>query len=386
MITKYFARQVIALLLLALGAGAIAQTPAVTGTITTQNLVPAGTATPGSCVAIEVNNKGVATVQVAGTYTGALSGQVTINETAWTTLAPTPFIPATALGTPAATITSGATGIWEVAGIAGKQLLRICALGAVTGSATVTLNTSPATPASLATISGGAGDASAANQVTGNASLASIDGKLVGGAGAVGATVLRTTQASDSPLVATLGAVADAAATQGSTGTVSAKLREISSSLGTINTSLGTLNTSVNATPSYEDTPGTSISSTGLVILGQSGANSATLPIGSASVAVNMSTATTTQHVALSGTTLIRVTGIVLVAGGTTNVTFAYGTGTNCGTGTTSISGAMPLVANSGLSIGSGVGAVLVIPSGQALCITNSAAVQLSGWITYTQF
>lgn len=176
MIKKFFT-QSLALLLLAVGAGAIAQTPTMTGAITTQNLVPAGAATSGSCVAIEVNNKGVVSVQVVGTYTGALSGQVTINESAWSTLAPAPFIPATALGTPTATIASGTTGIWEVAGIAGKQQFRVCALSAVTGTATVTLNTSPATPASLSSIIGGAGDASASNQVTGNASLASIDSK-----------------------------------------------------------------------------------------------------------------------------------------------------------------------------------------------------------------
>ena len=265
-------------------------------------------------------------------------------------------------------------------------------------------------------ISGGAGDASAANQVTGNASLASIDGKLVGGAGAVGATVLRTTQASDSPLVATLGATADAAATQGSTGTVSAKLREMSASLGTINTSLGTLNTSVNASTTQLPADGTgqvTMANSFPVVLAsdqsaialhghgatgaavpanvtamgaRAGANSVNVAQGSATVAVNISTATTTQIVALSGSTQIYVTGITIVAGGTGNVTIVYGTGSACGTGTTSVSGAMPLVANSGFSIGSGLGPVIVLPAGQALCITTSAAVQMSGFVTYTQF
>mgnify|MGYP001584482886 CR=1 FL=1 len=61
------------------------------------------------------------------------------------------------------------------------------------------------------------------------------------------------------------------------------------------------------------------------------------------------------------------------------NVTLVYGTGSNCGTGTTSLTGAYPLIAQAGIAKGNGAGPVLFVPSGNALCVTNSAAIQISG-------
>jgi hypothetical protein len=105
-----------------------------------------------------------------------------------------------------------------------------------------------------------------------------------------------------------------------------------------------------------------------------------------ASVAINVSTATTTQLVAISGSTKIYVTSFDVIAGGTGNITFEYGTGATCGTGTTALTGAYNLTAQAGISKGSGVGAVLVVPSGNALCVLTSAAVQISGSVSYQQF
>lgn len=118
----------------------------------------------------------------------------------------------------------------------------------------------------------------------------------------------------------------------------------------------------------------------------RSGANMVELTQASASVPINVSTATTTQLVALSGSTLIRVTSFDVIAGGTGNITFVYGTGTNCGTGTTPLTGAYPLTAQAGIAKGSGLGPVLVVPAGNALCVTTSAAVQMSGSVSYTQY
>ena len=104
------------------------------------------------------------------------------------------------------------------------------------------------------------------------------------------------------------------------------------------------------------------------------------------SVAINVSTATTTQLVALSGSTAIYVTSFNFIAGGTGNVTLEYGTGSNCGTGTTALTGAYPLTAQNGIANGNGLGAVLKVPAGNALCILTSAAVQVSGSLSYQQF
>lgn len=104
------------------------------------------------------------------------------------------------------------------------------------------------------------------------------------------------------------------------------------------------------------------------------------------SVPINISTATTTQLVALSGTTKIYVTHWDVIAAGTGNITLEYGTGTTCGTGTTALTGAYNLTAQAGISVGTGVAPVLIVPAGNALCALTSAAVQMSGAVTYQQF
>lgn len=104
------------------------------------------------------------------------------------------------------------------------------------------------------------------------------------------------------------------------------------------------------------------------------------------SVAINVSTATTTQLVSAVTGQNIFVTSFDVIAGGTGNITFVYGTGTNCGTGTTSLTGAYPLTAQAGLVKGNGLGMIFFIPPGNALCVTTSAAVQMSGSVSYVQY
>ena len=94
---------------------------------------------------------------------------------------------------------------------------------------------------------------------------------------------------------------------------------------------------------------------------------------------------TTTQIVALSGTKLIYVTSLMAFGGGTVNVTFKYGTGSNCGTGTTTLAGPYPLTAQAGFALGSGTGPVMIVPSAQALCITTDASVSGGVQLTYQQ-
>ena len=106
----------------------------------------------------------------------------------------------------------------------------------------------------------------------------------------------------------------------------------------------------------------------------------------SSSVVISISTATTTELVALSASKSIFVTSWDIIAGGTGNFTLVYGSGTNCGTGTTSLTGAYPLTAQAGISKGTGTGVVLIVPKGKALCATTSQAVQMSGSVSYVQF
>jgi hypothetical protein len=105
-----------------------------------------------------------------------------------------------------------------------------------------------------------------------------------------------------------------------------------------------------------------------------------------ASLPINLSTATTTQLVAAVSGKAIYVTAWDVIAAGTTNFTFEYGTGTNCVAGTTALTGPYGLVAQFGAAKGSGLGPVLVVPAGNALCAVNSATVQVSGSLAFTQF
>ena len=56
------------------------------GNITTQNLIATGTGTAGSYVAISPNGQAAVSIQVSGTYTGALTPQVTVDGTNWISL------------------------------------------------------------------------------------------------------------------------------------------------------------------------------------------------------------------------------------------------------------------------------------------------------------
>jgi len=104
------------------------------------------------------------------------------------------------------------------------------------------------------------------------------------------------------------------------------------------------------------------------------------------SALLSVSTATTTQIVALSGTKSVYVCGYVINGGGATTVKFVYGTGTACATGQVSLTPAFTLASGTNVSLGGGLGYVMKAPSGNALCATTSAAVAANIHIAYTQF
>jgi len=101
---------------------------------------------------------------------------------------------------------------------------------------------------------------------------------------------------------------------------------------------------------------------------------------------LNMSTATTTQIVALTASQRVYICSAVIMAGGTANVKLVGGTGTNCATGQTDLSANYPLTAQTGLSRGSGVGMIWKSVAGDAVCVTSSAAVTVAIDVTYTKF
>ncbi len=113
------------------------------GTISAQNSVPARVATANSAVELDLGgNYNIVGIQVTGTYAvSALSVQYTIDGTTWVTIAGTVVgnsIEDITAGTAAATIAAAAVGIRRIRS-AGMGKIRVTALGAITGSAVVTL-------------------------------------------------------------------------------------------------------------------------------------------------------------------------------------------------------------------------------------------------------
>lgn len=106
----------------------------------------------------------------------------------------------------------------------------------------------------------------------------------------------------------------------------------------------------------------------------------------------------TTNQISVAGTVAVRtkiitgvsgksiyVTGGVLIPVATAVVTFSYGTGTNCGTGTTALTGDMTFAAGQILPLGIGNGTTMVVPSGNDLCITIATAAA-PGFLSYSLF
>lgn len=107
----------------------------------------------------------------------------------------------------------------------------------------------------------------------------------------------------------------------------------------------------------------------------------------SAPAGINISTATTTRIIVGTPNKKTYINYGYLHAAGTDSITFEYGTGSSCGTGTTTIGGAIALSSSDpGFSAGNGTGSVLTIPAGQDLCLLTTQAIQVSGWLQYVQY
>lgn len=105
---------------------------------------------------------------------------------------------------------------------------------------------------------------------------------------------------------------------------------------------------------------------------------------------VNIVTATTTLIVTGVSGRHVRICGISLVTAGANNVALISGTGATCGTGTTGMTGGTTaatgynFAANGGISQGTGIGEInRTNATGDSVCIITSAAVQLSGRLSY---
>jgi hypothetical protein len=120
--------------------------------------------------------------------------------------------------------------------------------------------------------------------------------------------------------------------------------------------------------------------------LAQGMGNSPIVPATQKSIAVTITTATTTKLITELSNQSIYVTAVDIIATGTGNIQFIAGTGATCGTGTVNITGNYALTAQVGFTKGTGNGVVWVVPPGLALCAVTSNAVGYPGSIAYAQF
>lgn len=98
--------------------------------------------------------------------------------------------------------------------------------------------------------------------------------------------------------------------------------------------------------------------------------------------ALNQNTAATFQLAPPNAGQTVTVCGLLLAAQGATTVTIETGTGTLCGTGTSVVAGPFSLTATTAPITQS---FAFSLPAGAALCVINSAAIQLGGTVSIYQ-
>lgn len=258
------------------------------------------------------------------------------------------------------------------------------ATGNVQGAAMKAASTAPAAtdPAIVVALSPNGAQATAANQATANASLGTIATNTTGAALAANQTsVIGTkapgTAAANSLLVGGVYNSSDPTLTNGQQAsaqlTAKGEVRNHDTDL-------------LAAAQAGTAAPGAATPGSVLYVGANSGGLLTGLIQADVSVPINISTATDTQLIALSGSKKIYVSAWDVIAAGTGNIQLEYGTGSNCGTGTTALTGNYNLTAQAGISKGNGLGVILVVPAGNALCVKTSAAVGMAGSLSATQF
>jgi len=106
--------------------------------------------------------------------------------------------------------------------------------------------------------------------------------------------------------------------------------------------------------------------------------------VAKSSVSVAISTATTTQLVALTTGKIVYACGFSASFGASTTAQFAYGTGSACGTGTTALTGVF--APGTGVVLGlSAEGAHFQTIASNALCLVSTGTGGINGVLTYIQ-
>lgn len=101
--------------------------------------------------------------------------------------------------------------------------------------------------------------------------------------------------------------------------------------------------------------------------------------------AISVSAAATTEIIALTASTKIRICSGLLSISLTGTATIVQGTGTNCGTGQAGLTGAINLTTATPVPFNGGSSPLLQATTANAVCIT-AATGNVTGWFTYAKF
>lgn len=180
-----------------------------------------------------------------------------------------------------------------------------------------------------------------------------------------------------------IGSTTDAAATVGSTGTLSAKLRLMTTQLDNINTNIqGSIPAGTAYIGKTRATDGTRDA-----VLDPCEANAQTY------TPISITTATTTRIVAPSASNKTYICALFLTSAAADNVGIVEGTGGTCGSGTAGVVGGTTaangpnFAANGGVMLQAGGKVAVAQTAGTNvdLCLITSAATPLAGGIKYVQ-
>lgn len=103
------------------------------------------------------------------------------------------------------------------------------------------------------------------------------------------------------------------------------------------------------------------------------------------SAVVSVTAGSTTQIVALAASQIIRVCGFSVSMSAAGTAQWVYGTGANCGTGTTNLTGATTLATGTPWTYSAGVGSVMRSAASNALCLAAVTG-NVTGIVTYAQY
>jgi hypothetical protein len=132
-----------------------------------------------------------------------------------------------------------------------------------------------------------------------------------------------------------------------------------------------------------EPTAGTAV---GAVTGGATGGDMVGIIQANASLPINITTATTTQVIALISGRATYITAFDLVSAGAGTAQLEYGTGTNCSTVVGTLTGAYPFAAGGGRASGGGLGPMLIVPASDEVCVVTTSSATAQGFISFAQF